>query len=81
MIWFFHILNCIKFITFDFVLLLINPEYSLERLLLKLKLQYFSHLIQRADSLDNTLKLRKGISLEIPWRQKEKGVAEDEVLK
>ena len=50
MIWFFHILNCIKFITFDCVLLLINPEYVLERLLLKLKLQYFSHLIQRADS-------------------------------
>ena len=28
----------------------INPEYSLERLMLKLKLQYFGHLIQRADS-------------------------------
>ena len=30
----------------------INPEYSLERLLLKLKLQYFGHLMQRADSLE-----------------------------
>ena len=33
----------------------INPEYSLERLTLKLKLQYFGHLIRRADSLENTL--------------------------
>ena len=30
----------------------INPEYSLERLMLKLKLQYFGHLIQRTDSLE-----------------------------
>ena len=30
----------------------INPEYSLERLMLKLKLQYFGHLMQRADSLE-----------------------------
>ena len=37
----------------------INPEYSLERLMLKLKLQYFGHLIQRADSLENTLMLGK----------------------
>ena len=33
----------------------INPEYSLEGLILKLKLQYFDHLIQRADSLEKTL--------------------------
>ena len=32
-----------------------NPEYSLEGLMLKLKLQYFSHLMQRADSLEKTL--------------------------
>ena len=32
----------------------INPEYSLKRLMLKLKLQYFSHLIQRADSSEKT---------------------------
>ena len=35
----------------------INPEYSLEGLLLKLKLQYFGHLVQRADSLEKTLML------------------------
>ena len=37
----------------------ISPEYSLEGLMLKLKLQYFGHLMQRADSLEKTLKLRK----------------------
>ena len=37
----------------------INPEYSLEDLLLKLMLQYFSHLIGRADSLEKTLMLEK----------------------
>ena len=36
---------------------LINPEYSLEGLMLKLKLQYFGHLMQRADSLEKTLML------------------------
>ena len=36
----------------------INPDYSLKGLLLKLKLQYFSHLIGRADSLEKTLILR-----------------------
>ena len=35
----------------------INPEYSLEGLMLKLKLQYFDHLIQRANSLEKTLML------------------------
>ena len=37
----------------------INPEYSLERLMLKLKLQYFGHLMQRIDSLEKTLRLGK----------------------
>ena len=37
----------------------INPEYSLEGLLLKLKLQYFGHLVRRADSLEKTLVLGK----------------------
>ena len=37
----------------------INPEYSLERLMLKLKLLYFGHLMRRADSLEKTLKLGK----------------------
>ena len=33
----------------------INPQYSLEGLMLKLKLQYFGHLMERADSLEKTL--------------------------
>ena len=37
----------------------INPEYSLEGLMLKLELQYFGHLIWRADSLEKTLMLGK----------------------
>ena len=37
----------------------ISPEYSLEELLLKLKLQYFGHLMRRADSLEKTLMLGK----------------------
>ena len=36
-----------------------SPEYSLEGLMLKLKLQYFGHLMQRTDSLEKTLMLRK----------------------
>jgi len=37
----------------------ISPEYSLERLMLKLKLQYFGHLMGRTDSLEKTLMLEK----------------------
>ena len=37
----------------------ISPEYSLEGLMLKLKLRYFGHLIQRTDSLEKTLMLGK----------------------
>ena len=37
----------------------INPEYSMERLMLKLKLQYFGHLTQRTDSLEKALMLGK----------------------
>ena len=37
----------------------INPEYSLEELMLKMKLQYFEQLMQRADSLEKTLMLGK----------------------
>ena len=37
----------------------ISPEYSLERLMLKLKLQYFGHLMRRTDSLETTLMLGK----------------------
>ena len=37
----------------------ISPEYSLEGLMLKLKLQYFGHLMRRTDSFENTLRLGK----------------------
>ena len=37
----------------------VSPEYSLERLMLKLKLQYFGHLMQRADSFEKTLMVGK----------------------
>ena len=37
----------------------INPEYSMEGLMLKLKLQYFGHLMRRADSLEKTLMMGK----------------------
>ena len=37
----------------------INPEYSLKRLMLKLKVQYFGHLMQRSDSLEKTIMLEK----------------------
>ena len=50
----------------------INPEYSLERLMLKLKLQYFGHLMQRTDSLEKTLMQ--------DWRWEEKGTTEDEMV-
>ena len=45
--------------TKELVLKEINPEYSLEGLMLKLKLQYFGHLMQRANSLEKTLMLGK----------------------
>ena len=44
----------------------INPEYSLEGLMLKPNLQYFGHLMRRADSLDKTLMLGK---IEL-WRRR-----------
>ena len=55
----------------------INPEYSLEELMLKLKLQYFGHLMGRANSLEKTLIPHAGKD----WRQKEKGAAEDEMVR
>ena len=51
----------------------INPEYSLEGLMLKLKLQYFGHLMQRADSFEETLMLGK-----IEGRRR-RGTTEDEM--
>ena len=43
----------------QFILKQISPEYALERLMLKLKLQYLGHLMQRADSFEKTLMLGK----------------------
>ena len=43
----------------QYILKEISPEYSLERLTLKLKLQYFSHLMRRTDSFEKTLMLGK----------------------
>ena len=43
----------------QFILKEISPEYSFEGLMLKMKLQYFGHLLQRADSLEKTLMLVK----------------------
>ena len=43
----------------QFILKEINPEYSLEALILRLKFQYFGHLMQRANSLEKTLMLGK----------------------
>ena len=48
-----------KAISNQSILKEINPEYSLEGPMLKLKLQYFGHLMQRADSLDKTLPREK----------------------
>ena len=52
----------------------ISPGCSLEGLMLKLKLQYFGHLMQRADSFEKTLMLGK------IWGQEEKGKTEDEMV-
>ena len=51
------LLNCKE--TNKSILKETNPEYSLERLMLKLKVQYFGHLIRRANSLEKTLMLGK----------------------
>ena len=55
----------------------INPEYSLEGLRLKLKLQYFGHLMGRADSFEQTLILGKNESR----RRREKGTTENEIVR
>ena len=52
----------------------ISPECSVEGLVLKLKLQYFDHLMRRVDSLEKTLMLGK------IGRQEEKGMTEDEMV-
>ena len=50
----------------------ISPGYSLEGLMLKLKPQYFGHLMRRVDSLEKT-------DIGRDWRQEEKGTTEDEM--
>ena len=52
----------------------ISPEYSLEGLMLKLKPQYFGHLMQRTDSFEKTLMLGKIEG------SREKGMTEDELV-
>ena len=52
----------------------ISPEYSLEGLMLKLKLQYFGYLMQRADSLEKTLILGKTEG------RRRRGMTEDEMV-
>ena len=52
----------------------ISPEYSLEGLLLKLKLQYFGHLMERTDSLEKTLMLGKIEDRKRRGRQRMRGL-------
>ena len=62
--------------TFDLpfsILKEISPGISLEGMMLKLKLQYFGHLMRRADSLEKTLDAGRD------WGQEEKGTPEDEM--
>ena len=54
------------------ILKAISPGYSLEGLMLKLKLQYFGHLMRRADAFEKMLMLGK--------RQEEKGTTDDEIV-
>ena len=58
----------------QYILKEITPEYSLEGLMLKLKLQYFGHLMRRADSFEKTLVLGK-----IEGRRR-RGTIEDEMV-
>ena len=52
----------------------ISPEYSLEGLMLKLKIQYFGHLMRRTDSLEKNPDTGKD------WRREEKGTTEDKMV-
>ena len=58
----------------------VSPEYSLEGLVLKLKLQYFGHLIRRADSLEKSWHNGKDPDAEKDQRREEKGTTEDEMV-
>ena len=59
----------------QFILKEISPGYSLEGMMLKLKLQYFAHLMRRVDSLEKTGRDDAGRD----WGQEEKGTPEDEM--
>ena len=52
----------------------ISPGISLEGMMLKLKLQYFGHLMRRVDSMEKTLDAGRD------WGQEEKGITEDEMV-
>ena len=54
----------------------INPEYSVEGLILKLQVQYFDHLLGRADSSEKTLILGK-----IEDKRRKEGIAENEAIR
>ena len=54
----------------------INPEYSLEGLILKLQVQYFDHLLGRADSSEKTLILGQ-----IEDKRRKEGIAENEAIR
>ena len=57
---------------YNLILKEINPEYSLEALMLKLKLQYFGHQMQRTDSKDSDAGK--------DWRREEKGMTKDDMV-
>ena len=63
----------VTFYSFHQSILKISPGIPLEGMMLKLKLQYFGHLMRKVDSLEKTLMLG-GI-----WGQEEKGTTEDEM--
>ena len=71
--WIIKIVECqrMMILNLESILEEIGPECSMEVLMLKLELQYFGHVMQRADSFDKTLMLGK-------IGQEEKGTAEDE---
>ena len=62
----------LHFFSMGMVLIPVSPGYSLEGMILKLKLQYFGHLMRRVDSLEKTDAGRD-------WGQEEKGMTEDEI--
>ena len=58
----------------------INPKHPLGGLMLKLKLWYFGHLMWRADSLEKIWLIGKDLGARKDWRQKERGLTEDEMV-